>query len=364
MKKSVEILNQIKETKEEMIALKNEGKLDEAVVKVSEIENLKKELAIEEANEEEITNKAEVRDVINTEVKNKVEVLNKALRGIEVENALVEKVGDVNGGEFLVPTELVERVAEYKRTLIPLKEKCDIIPVNSSKGSMPVSLLAEDGLKSADEMAEIVPSDMKFTEIKFGIEDYSDLVLVSNQLMMDSEFDITPVITKQFSRKAVKCENDLIFKVLDGCSAITGNDYTAIDNALNTILDPIVAMDSEIITDQDGMTYLASLRDKNDRPLLEDSLSVQGAKTFRGKNITVVRNGAFAKTGLKFYVGSLEEAVAFFDREEMSIAISNDFAFNRKAKAFLVTERIDVQAKDVSALAVVTISAPVAPASK
>lgn len=362
MKKSIEILNKIKETKEEMIALKNEGKLDEAMTKVSEIENLKKELKIAEMEEEELVNSIENSNVgeIKDNKPTVKEVMNKILRNrelTEIENAMIEKVGDANGGEFLVPIEQIKRILEYKKSLLPLKDKCDVIPVSSPKGTMPVQLITDDGLLNAEELADIQPSDIKFTELKYGVEDYSDLVFVSNQLLADSVYDITPIINKSFARKSVVTENKAIFSVLDQCTAITGKDSTALNQALNVGLDPANALRAEIITDQDGYNYLDQLTDKVGRPLLTDSLAVPGAKEYKGKVINVVRNGFITRDSknFKFYVGVVEEAVAFFDREEMTIAVSTDFAFNKRAKAFLVAERFDTQLKDVNGVNVVTI---------
>lgn len=358
MKKTAEILNKIKETKEEMIALKNEGKIDEAMDKVAEIENLKKELKIAEVEEEQIKNST---TVINNENKTSIkDIVNKVLRNktlTDIENAMVEKIGDPNGGEFLVPYELIEKIVEYKKSLLPLKEKCDVIPVTSSKGSIPIHLISDDGLLTTEELAEVQPTDIKFTELKYGVEEYSDLIFVSNQLLADSAFDITPIINKSFARKSVVSENRAIFGVLDKCTTITGKDNTAINQALNIGLDPVNALAAEIITDQDGYNFLDSLTDKVGRPLLTDSLAVPGAKEYKGKLINVVRNGFITKPAktFKFYVGVLEEACAFFDRKAISIAVSNDFGFNKRAKAFLVTERFDTKVKDINGVNVVTI---------
>lgn len=363
MKKTVEILNKIEKLKNEMTVLKDNGNIDSALEKVIEINNLKKELTIAEMEEEEIKleNKVEIEQSKQETKPNSATVLNKALRGLQltdVENAVIETAGDPNGGEFIVPIEQIQRIEEYKKTLVPLKNKCEVIPVVRPKGTLPVHLLTDDGLKKTDELAEVTPSDIKFTNITFSIEDYNDLIFVSNDIYNDTSYDLTGIINKSFARKAVKTENDLIIQVLNQCTPVTGTDNKAIELALNTVLDPANAQVAEIITDQDGYNYLDSLEDKIGRPLLTDSLAVPGAKEYRGKLITVLRNGAFTKTdgSFKFFVGNVEESVAFFDRQQMFVALSNDFAFNKKAKTFLVGERIDTQLKDPNGCSVVTIT--------
>ena len=364
MKKTIEILNKINTAKTEMKVLKDNGELDKAMNKVTEIENLKKEFKIEQIAEEEILNK--VPDDLDNKNKDAakpemLKVYNKALRGLdlnEVENAMIEAPGDANGGEFLVPIEQIQRIIQFKNSLISLKTKCDVIPVSSPKGNMPVEFDTQDGLKTQKEMADINPSDIKFSNIDFAIEDYSDLVFVSNQFFNDSAYDISGIINKRFAKKAVITENAQIFNVLNQCTQLSGKDNMAINKALNVSLDPEVALQSEILTDQDGFNYLDSLTDKVGRPLLTESLAVPGAKEYKGKVITTVKNGAFEKTDgtIKFYVGMVEESVAFFDRQEITIAMSTDFAFNKRAKAFLVAERIDTKLKNPNGVIQVTIT--------
>lgn len=364
MKKTAEILNKIQATKNEMTVLKNNGEVDKALLKVTEIENLQKELKIAQIEEEEIKNSvpepipgAKVKTVDGTKV------LNKVLRGIEldsIENGMVEQIGDPNGGEFLVPVEQIQKIVEFRKTLLPLKGKCDVIPVTSPKGIMPIHILTDAALLSAEELAAVDPTDIKFSDIKYSVEDYADMVFISNQLLADSTYDVTGIITKSFARKSVRTENNAIYNVLSKCTPVAGKDNTAIDNALNVVLDPVNSLQAEILTDQDGYNYLDQLTDKVGRPLLTDSLAAPGSREYKGKIITVSRNGAFTRPAgtLMFFVGVVEESVAFFDKQDISIAVSNDFAFNKRAKAFLVTERIDTQLKDPNGVVVVSIPVP------
>lgn len=374
MKKTVEILNKINDAKNEMSILNKNGEVDKAMEKVAEIENLKKQFEIAKVEEEEILNKIPedgITDKTSSQGRDKkdiVTVFNKALRGIQldtVENAMIEQPGDANGGEYLVPFEQIQKINEIKKTLIPLKDKCEVIPVKLPKGSMPTMSATDDALKTSKEMSEISPSDILFGEIEYAVESYSDLIFVSNQFFNDTTYDITGIINKNFARKAVNAENAKIIEVLNKCTAIEGKTVKMINSALNTKLDPSIKTIAEIITDQDGFDYLDGLEDKIGRPLLKDSLAMPGSKEYDGKVITTMRNGSITKAPgtLVFYVGSVEEAVAFFDREEMTIALSNDFAFNKRAKTFLVDERFDVQPKDVNGVIKVTITPATTPTS-
>ncbi|MGL4761115.1 MAG: phage major capsid protein [Sarcina sp.] len=366
MKKTVELLNKINNLKNEMTVLNDNGEVDKALEKVTEIENLKKEFKIAQIAEEELVNKVPDEPIVNKKsltdpAPNLTQVFNKAIRGLtltDVENAMIEQPGDSNGGEYLVPVEQIQRINEIKKTLIPLKNKCEVIPVKSPKGNMPTNTPTDDCLMTTQELAETSPSDIKFNLIEYATADYSDLILISNQLFADSAYDVTGIINQAFARKAVNTENKQIITNLDKCTSLAGTTVKVINKALNVELDPALKTIAEILTDQDGYNYLDSLEDKIGRPLLTDSISQPGAKEYYGKPITTMRNGFITKpaNSFVFYVGSVQEALAFFDREEIVISMSNDFVFNKRAKAFLAEERFDVKIKNTSGVIKVTIT--------
>ena len=367
MKKTVELLTKITDLKNEMTVLQNNGELDKATEKVAEIKNLQKEFEIAQILEEELVNKLPDEPIVTnkkplTDPKPTItQVFNKAIRGLrltEVENAMVEQPGDSNGGEYLVPVEQIQRINEIKKSLIPLKNKCEVIPVKSPKGNMPTNTPTDDELMTSQELAAVAPSDIKFDMIEYATEDYSDLVLISNQLFADSTYDVTGIINKTFARKAVNTENKKIITNLDNCTSLAGTTVKTINKALNVGLDPVLKIIAEILTDQDGYNYLDQLEDKIGRPLLTDSLSAPGAKEYDGKVIVTLKNGSITKSAgsFVFYVGSIQEALAFFDREEIVISMSNDFVFNKKAKAFLAEERFDIKIKNINGVIKVTIT--------
>ncbi|WP_219686406.1 phage major capsid protein, partial [Clostridioides difficile] len=133
---------------------------------------------------------------------------------------------------------------------------------------------------------------------------------------------------------------------------VEGEDYKTIQTALNKELDPSISANAIIITNQDGYDYLDSLTDSNNRPLMSDSLTVEGAKTFKGKIVVVLSNQHFSSTASKltFYVGDLSSAVAFFDRQVYEMAVSKEAGFTKNATFMRVIERFDVQSIDNKAM--------------
>ncbi len=365
MKKSVEILNQIKEVKEEMLKLKNEGKLDEAMAKVTEIENLKKELAVEEIAEEEIKNKVEVTDMINTnEVKNKVEIFNSGVKKTlarksltEVENSVLSESTGANGG-YLVPVEMVNEIEKLKRQYIPLKNYCRVIPVSSATGTMPIEVGDDTGLINFDDGSVIKQGDISFAQVAWKLGNYGKIIPVSNALLADTKSDLMSFIGYKFAKSSVIAENAKITSIMDKSTISEGSDYTDLVKALNS-LDPAIAMNSKVYCNASSYAWLDSVTDKMGRPMLSIDLSQPTKKLFKGHEIVVLSDAQMPSTSgfLSFYIGDLTSMVAFFEEEGLEIASSLDAGFTANQVLVRAIERFDTQEMDTQAMTKVVIPA-------
>lgn len=346
--------------KNDIEGLQAEGKIDEAHAKLEEIKSLRKSIEVQEAlEEEEVTN---FQGVPSARVEaDEVVAFNKAVLGktlSEPENALVERVGEDGG--YLVPEEQKTEIEEYKRQLIPLKDFCNVIPVGTLSGKMPLEVESGDKLIEFGELTEINQSTIKFGQLAWELGDYGDIIPISNTLLQDEKANLTSFIKRRFSKKAVRTENEKILEILNTATKVNGEDYKIIITALNTKLDPAIAKSAIIITNQTGFEYLDQLEDGNGRPLLTDMLSKPGSKMLKGKEIVVLSDQEMKTTAAKdstFFVGDLEEAVAFFDRDAYDMAISKEAGFTKYATMMRVVERFDVQTMDAKAVVRVDIKA-------
>jgi HK97 family phage major capsid protein len=352
-----EMMQSIQDKKVEAMNLLKENKIEDAKAMKIEIQEMQdkfdmmNELQIEEMGE--VNNMTEIN-----KVENKVDAnvaFNKAVLGKplnEVQAALVERVAEDGG--YLVPVEQKTQIEELKRQLIPLKELCNVIPVGTLSGSMPLEVEVNDELISFDENTDITPSSIKFGQVKFELGDYGDIIPVSNTLLADEKANLVSYVGKRFAKKAVRTENKKILALLATTEKVTANTEAAITQSLNKKLDPSIAANSVIITNQDGFDHLDNLLDSNKRPLLSDSLAVPGSKEFKGKRIIVLSNQHLpsvegGKT-FTFYVGDIAEFIAFFDRQAYEMAISKEAGFTKNATFMRVIERFDVKKVDAKAV--------------
>lgn len=363
MKKSVELKKELETLRNEITALKDSGKIEEAHAKLNglkELENKIKEAETEEALT--IMNKGDKAPLGTKEEMNVNRIYNRVLLGksiTEEEKQFLNAAGtpgqveatDGKGG-YLVPTEQFKQIKELRRNLISLKAYCNILPVTSLKGTMPIETGSTGELIAFEELNEINKSDVDFAQVTYNVADYGDIIPISNTLLADEQANLTDYIGRRFIKKAINTENKKILALLKTLSAKAITSYTGINTALNVDLDPAISQNAIIITNQTCFNYLDNLIDKQNRPLLEVNLQNTTQKMFKGRKILVLSDAILPMNTTKapIYVGDMTEFVTFFDREGLELAVSTEAGFTKNATYIRAIERFDIKKVDSDAM--------------
>ncbi|MGP1574568.1 phage major capsid protein [Selenomonas sp.] len=375
MKKSDECKKIVDELRREVENLQQEGNIEAAAERAKEltdaVHQYEAALAMERADLVDFAHTAspvEENKVSDAVMRNRV--FNKLVLGrtlTEEERGYVNQIGapgQVEGtpakGGYLVPEEQMRQIREYRKVYTALKDFAHVQHANSISGKMP-TLGDETGkLTAFEELNSIKQSDFDFGQLKYEIKDYGDIIPVSNQLLADADVNLTAIIGQRFARKAVNTENDEILKLLKKLTPTAVTDAKGFMKILNVSLDPSYYANARIVTNQDGFQWLSELEDAQKRPLLVPDVAAPDTYRFRGKPIVVVSNGTLPTETKKvpFYVGSIADYVAFFERTGVEIAVSTDFLFDKYATALRCVERFGVVADDTDAvkLAQVTLA--------
>lgn len=368
MRKTIELKKIINGLKAEINNLQTQGKMDEATKKAEELTNAVNEFkaaqAIEIAEDATFADSAKPATESLHDAGFKNRAFNKALLGRHMdaeELDYVNSAGLVEGtptkGGYIVPEEQMKTLVEFRRDLPSFKSLVSVIGVNSATGRMP-TLGAEDGkLTAFDELTEIKQSDFDFSQVTYKLVDYGDIIPVSNTLLADNDFNLMDIIGRRFARKAVNTENSVVAGLLSGVSSATMTDWTGLTKALNKTLDPAIAANASIVTNQSGLEWLDECVDKNGRPLLSIDLVDANVRRFKGKPVIVFPDSILSESNkIPFYVGSFADAIVFFDRQQVSVAVSEEAGFTRNATYIRAIERFDAKLVDAEALTKVTIS--------
>ena len=227
---------------------------------------------------------------------------------------------------------------------------------------------------------------------------------MTNELLADSDANITNTLIQWIGDESRVTANNLIMEKINTKKAEDLKGLDGIKKALNVTLGSAFKLTSVIVTNDDGLQWLDTLKDKQDRYLLAPNpaapMQMQLAVGASYVPVKVVPNadlpnGAeYAKTtdtdikaGKKYYtlsdetytevetpvkanianyyevskvhipmiIGDLAEAITYFDRQSMSIMVSNIAsigtlnAFEEDLTIYRAIEREDVVLRDEKA---------------
>lgn len=291
-------------------------------------------------------------------------IFNKMLLGrvlTEDEKAFNEATGQQEGvaekGGAAVPQEQIAMLREYRRAYVQLKDYANIIPAASMSGKMPALADTTATLAAFQELSEVGQQDVTFSQVTYEIKDYGAIIPVSNSLLADADIDLISVLGRQLARMAVNGENAAILAKMPTEKAAL-SDYKGLTKALNVDLDAAYAGNSKIFTNQDGLEWMAELADGNKRPLLVPDVTAQDSYLFRGHEIVVLPNSTL-KTDAKaipFFVGSLFDYIAYFERAGLELAVSDQAGFSKNMTLIRAIERFDAVVDDKNAMKAYTVA--------
>lgn len=374
MKKTMELLQKINAKREEVMNMKNAGDIAGALKAAKELDELRAEYDVEKALE---ASTPTAGNPVGTQmaVKKDINMLRRAfnkkiLAGTDVnvgsmtdeemelaKTFKMEATGQAGAtgakGGYLIPQEFVTPIAEARAEYIALKDLCTLKLVSRMTGVMPKAAAENGKLLAFDENNAINQSTIDFGQVSFNIKTRGDIIPVSNELLADADVDLVGFVNQRFAKKAINSENDDIVKIMDTLVASAITDYKGIIKALNTELDPAIAADAVIITNQDGFNYLDTATDNDGKPILTYSFADFKATLLRGHKIVYLSNSAIpTKTNkIPFYVGSLADFAYFFEREGVALAADSSAGFTTNTTYLRVLERYDVQKVNEKAMA-------------
>lgn len=259
--------------------------------------------------------------------------------------------GTAADGGYTVPADILTRINHYKEAKFSLKKLVRVENVTTNTGRRIFQTKAShSGFSSVNEAAAIgQASAPQFGKIDYAIDKYAGILPVTDELLADSDANITDVLVSWLGDEGVATENTQILSLINPGSTgtnITSAPIDGIKNALNVTLGQAYAEGAAVITNDDGFNFLDTLKvDANSNEYLLKPSKDQTAPTpytlavgARLVPVVVVPNAVFpstvvatgdnAGTYIPFVVGDLKEAVAFFDRQQLSIMTSNVASIN------------------------------------
>ena len=280
-----------------------------------------------------------------------------------IKKGLVEGV-DADGG-YTVPEDVSTRVEHYKDVDYALEQDIDVVPVSTNKGSRTYQKkTTPNTFVDIDENGEITNEieAPKFERVPYAIQDRAGFMPVSNDLVSDSDANIMEIVAEWLGKADVNTTNAKVLAKVGEKVQVDFKDIDGIKKAVNVTLGQAYKVGAKIYTNDDGLNYLDTLKDANDRPLLNpdptDSAKLQLRCGTTILPIKVLPNEVWASVDNKapFIVGNLFDYVRKYDRQHMSIkasdvaSIGNFNAFAQNMTLLRAIVRDDYRVKDADSI--------------
>lgn len=373
-----ELLNKINAKKAEIKALVADGKIEDATSAKEELKDLQKSFDIladlddddaQNAQQQAQQGTAQTAAGEKNGLAKQVKAFTNAIKAAwkktdispedkEILNAMSE--GSDEDGGLTVPKDIKTKIKELRRSEDALETLVNVEHVTTNSGSRVIEREADQTpFDNVDEAAEFPDvSTPQFENVDYKIKKKGGILKVTQELLSDTAENIMNYLKKWIAKKAKATRNFMIIaKIKEICKGlevtITGLD--SLKDIFNVMLDPAIALGAVVVTNQSGFNFLDKLKDEKGNYILQkDPTQPTKRLLFGVYPVKVLSNKTLQNIDGKAPIicGDLKEAITIFDRETLTIDISNLAAgmWERDQTGIKVRERLDIQTVDADAV--------------
>lgn len=378
-KKLLELLNEINAKKLEIQNLADNGDLEKAKVEKEKLKNMQNKFdLLKDLDDEELEgmqNRAASGTAasVTTEesaadpeepTKDAVhEFANAARNRFRVSNDMSE--GSNPDGGYTVPEDIQTQINTRREAKTSLIHLVDVESVSTNKGSRTFKKRSQQtGFTQVGEGGKVQKKETpQFERMSYEIKKYAGYFPVTNELFEDSDANISSVLIAWIGDESRVTRNNIIKEVIDTKEKTDIKGLDDIKKALNVTLGSAFKSTSKIVTNDDGLQYLDTLKDQDGKYLLQPNpAEPMQLRLCAGATIVpveVLPNSDFPsdvstakKRKIPMVIGDLKEGIKFFDRKQLTIISSNIAsagnlnAFEEDLTLFRAIEREDCRLKD------------------
>lgn len=373
-----ELLNRINAKKAEIKALVADGKIEDATSAKEELKDLQKSFDIladlddddaQNAQQQAQQGTAQTAAGEKNGLAKQVKAFTNAIKAAwkktdispedkEILNAMSE--GSDEDGGLTVPKDIKTKIKELRRSEDALETLVNVEHVTTNSGSRVIEREADQTpFDNVDEAAEFPDvSTPQFENVDYKIKKKGGILKVTQELLSDTAENIMNYLKKWIAKKAKATRNFMIIaKIKEICKGLEVT-VTGLDNLkdiFNVMLDPAITLGAVVVTNQSGFNFLDKLKDEKGNYILQKDPTQATKKLLFGEYPVIkLSNKTLQNIDGKAPIicGDLKEAITIFDRETLTIDISNLAAgmWERDQTGIKVRERLDIQTVDADAV--------------
>ena len=266
-------------------------------------------------------------------------------------------------GGYTVPEDISTMVEERREAKASLIDLVSVETVTTNKGSRTFKKRSQQkGFTKVGEGGKITStSTPQFERMDYVISKYAGYLPITNELLEDTDTNIVNIITEWLGDESRVTRNKIILDLIKTQSEVKLDGLDDIKKVLNVTLGSAFKSTSVIVTNDDGLQYLDTLKDNEGKYLLQPNpanpMEMRLAAGATTVPVKVIPNADLATTSNKipFIIGDLKEGIRFFDRKQITINTSNVAAigelnaFEEDLTLFRAIEREDCKIRDEEA---------------
>lgn len=264
------------------------------------------------------------------------------------------KTGDIGP---MIPEEIIYNPEAKVNSVADLSALVTKTPATTGSGTYPILKRATAVMNTVEELAESPElAKPEFEEVTWKIATYRGKIPISEESLQDTQVPLMPVIQKNANEQRLNTLNKAISTKLTAFNAKASTADTVADDlkhVLNVDLDP--AYDKTIVVSQSAYQALDTLKDKEGRYLLQESITAASGLTLFGKPVVVVNDELLGQVGeAHIWVGDLKRAILYINRVDTQITWVKNEIYGQYLGLVM---RFDVEVADKSAGYFVTVGA-------
>lgn len=301
------------------------------------------------------TEEMSYRDKVNAFLRSKGAVAYEGLRFGETRdeviiplNEIVPKTDGVQktNTKPVTSEELVTTPLREVKTIVDLKQFTTIHKTKKGAGKYPVMKKTTSRMHSVEELEKNPAlSKPEFDHVSWEVKTYRGAIPISQESIDDADVDVLELIAEKVIEIKVNTTNYVIIDVMKTFDAKTVTNLDELKAILNVALDPAYQVSFE--ASQSFYNILDTLKDKNGRYLLQESIISPSGKVALGKTINVLPDEILgASTEAKAFVGDPKRGVLFVDRLEIGLRWVENDIYGQYLQAVM---RFDVKKADAKA---------------
>lgn len=255
-----------------------EGKdVEKAAALLDEIDELEKEKAVHErllaAEKQKVSEEMDEKVPEQAQNSSEKAFADAARSYFKVSKDLNEGT-DADGG-YTVPEDILTRIEKYRDAKRSLRQLVDVENVTTLSGrrtfqkraqQQPFAKVAEGG-KFTKRPAP------QFEVLNYSVEKYGGYMPVTNELLEDSDANITKVMVEWLGDAARITDNYLILEQISTKDVTTLSTIDDLKYEIIVTLGQAFTATSKIITNDEGLLWMDTLKDGENRPLLKDNVT-------------------------------------------------------------------------------------------